>query len=147
MKSLAHAWRDGEVPPTHRSGPKPPRHWRTRSNPFEATWPRVVTWLESEPDQTAKQLSERLRAEAPSDFTVGQVHTLQRRVKEWRRLAARRLVFAEPLVERGQHAEMRRPSDERCTESARLRADDSSTSQFQTTRMSSAETIGVPEAS
>ena len=73
MKSLAHAWRDGEVRPTHRSGPKPPRHWRTRSNPFEATWPRVVTWLESEPDQTAKQLFERLRAEAPADFAVGQV--------------------------------------------------------------------------
>jgi hypothetical protein len=99
MKSLAHAWRDGEVRPTHRSGPKPPRHWRTRSDPFEATWPRVVTWLESEPNQTAKQLFERLRAEAPADFSVGQVRTLQRRVKEWRRLAARRLVFAEPLAD------------------------------------------------
>jgi hypothetical protein len=99
LKSLAHAWRAGEVRPTHRSGPKPPRHWRTRTDPFDATWPRVVTWLESEPDRTAKELFERLRAERPGDFSVGQVRTLQRRVKEWRRLAARRLVFAEPLAE------------------------------------------------
>lgn len=99
MKSLAHAWRDGEVRPTHRSGPKPPRHWRTRSDPFEATWPRVVTWLESEPDRTAKELFERLRSEGPGDFAAGQLRTLQRRVMEWRRLVARRLVFAEPLAD------------------------------------------------
>jgi hypothetical protein len=99
LKSLAHAWRDGEVRPTHRKGPKPPRHWRTRRDPFEATWPRVVTWLESEPDRTAKELFARLRGECSDDFVVGQLRTLQRRVREWRRLAARRLVFAEPLAD------------------------------------------------
>jgi len=97
LNSLAHAWRDGEVRHTHRTGPKPPRHWRTRTDPFEATWPRVVTWLESEPDRTAKELFERLRDECPGHFSVGQVRTLQRRVKEWRKLAARRLVFANHL--------------------------------------------------
>ena len=97
LKSLAHAWRDGEVRPTHRTGPKPARHWRTRTDPFEDTWPRVVTWLETEPDRTAKELFARLRGERPDDFHVGQLRTLQRRVQEWRRLAARRLVFAEPL--------------------------------------------------
>jgi hypothetical protein len=97
LKSLAHAWRDGEVRPTHRTGPKPPRHWRTRKDPFETTWPRVVTWLESEPDRTAKELFGRLRGECPGDFSGGQLRTLQRRVTEWRRLAARRLVFAEPI--------------------------------------------------
>ena len=112
LKSLAHAWRDGEVRPTHRSGPKPPRHWRTRADPFEATWPRVVTWLESEPDRTAKELFERLRGERPGEFSVGQVRTLQRRVKEWRRLAARRLVFAEPLAELGHDVATRCPGPE-----------------------------------
>jgi len=97
LRSLATAWRDGEIRPTHRSGPKPARHWRTREDPFETVWPRVVTWLESEPDRTAKELLDRLRTEHPSDFSEGQVRTLQRRVKEWRRMAARRLVFAEPL--------------------------------------------------
>ena len=120
LKSLANAWRDGEVRPTHRAGPKPPRHWRTRKGPFEATWPLVVTWLECEPDRTAKELFERLRDERPADFAAGQLRTLQRRVKDWRRLAARRLVFAEPLAElgndvatRGQGHESRIGSDQR----------------------------------
>jgi hypothetical protein len=97
LRSLASAWRDGEVRPTHRKGPKPPRHWRTRRDPFEAVWPRVVTWLESEPDRTAKELFERLQDQEPATFPSGQLRTLQRRVQEWRRLTVRRLVFAEPL--------------------------------------------------
>jgi hypothetical protein len=101
LKHLATAWRDGEVRPTHRAtaASKPPRHWRTRKNPFETVWPRVVVWLEAEPDRTAKELFERVRGESPADFTAGQLRTLQRRVKEWRRQAARRLVFAEPRTE------------------------------------------------
>jgi len=31
--------------------------------PFEKTWPRIVTWLELEPDRTAKQLLLRIQAE------------------------------------------------------------------------------------
>jgi hypothetical protein len=103
LKSLAQAWREGEVRPTHRKASKSPRYWRTRPDPFEATWPRVVIWLESEPHRTAKELFARLREEEPGVFTGGQLRTLQRRVKEWRRLAARRLVFAEPLTELGHH--------------------------------------------
>lgn len=82
-------------------GSKPSRHWRTRTDPFETAWPQVVLWLECEPDRTAKELFERLRHQRPADFAAGQLRTLQRKVKEWRRLAARRLVFAEPLVELG----------------------------------------------
>jgi hypothetical protein len=94
LKSLATAWRDGEVRPTHRKGPKPPRHWRTRPDPFRDAWPRVVTWLETEPDRTPQELFERLQLELPGAFLDGQLRTLQRRVKEWRSAAARRLVFA-----------------------------------------------------
>lgn len=97
LRSLATAWKDGEVRPTHRAGPKSERHWRTRRDPFEAEWPRVVTWLETEPDRTAKELLERLRGEG-AKLSPGQLRTLQRRVKEWRSLAARRLVFAEPAL-------------------------------------------------
>lgn len=93
-RSLATAWKDGEVRSTHRAGPKPPRRWRTRKDPFEAVWPRVVTWLESEPDATATGLLQRLQSEAPGGFPDGLLRTMQRRVKEWRRLAARRLVLA-----------------------------------------------------
>jgi hypothetical protein len=45
-----------------------------------------------EPDRTAKDLYDRLREERPGEFSDGQLRTLQRRVKEWRRLAVRRLV-------------------------------------------------------
>ena len=93
LKSLAHAWQDGEIRPTHRSGPKPARHWRTRADPFESVWPRVVTWLELEPDRTAKELFARLCGEPGAGFAVGQLRTLQRKVKAWRYLAARRLLF------------------------------------------------------
>ena len=98
LRTLASAWRDGEVRPTHRADPRPSRDWRTRADPFEAVWPSVLVWLESEPDQTAKELFARLRLEHPNAFQPGQLRTLQRRVKEWRRAAARRLVFiGQPL--------------------------------------------------
>jgi Integrase core domain len=96
LKSLAIAWKQGEPRPTHRKDPKPARDWRTRPDPFEAVWPRVVAWLEAEPDRTAKELLERLREDSPEAFTRGHLRTLQRRVKRWRQLAARRLVFADP---------------------------------------------------
>jgi hypothetical protein len=95
LKSLATAWRDGEPRPTHRSAPKPARYWRTRKDPFEQSWPLIVTWLESEPDRTAKELFERLRRRRETELPVGQLRTLQRRVKEWRKIAARRLIFSE----------------------------------------------------
>jgi hypothetical protein len=107
LKHLATAWREGEIRPTHRTtgASKAARHWRTRNDPFETVWPRVLVWLEAEPDRTAKELFERVRDEYPADFTAGQLRTLQRRVKDWRRLAARRLVFAEP---RGEVCDARR---------------------------------------
>ncbi len=96
LRSLATAWKEGEVRPTHRPGPKPERHWRTRRDPFEEVWPRVVGWLEAEPELTAKEALHRLRTEGLGEFPDGQLRTLQRRVKEWRHLAARRLVFTMP---------------------------------------------------
>lgn len=94
LASLAVAWREGEVRPTHR--PKPPAHryWRTRADPFAAVWPRVRAWFDAEPDRTAKELFARLQREDPNEFSDKQLRTLQRRVKEWRTEAARRLVFA-----------------------------------------------------
>ena len=96
LAGLSTAWRDGEVRPTHRPQPKPRRHWRTREDPFEATWPRVCEWLVTDPDRTAKEILQRLQWETPGQFTDGQVRTLQRRVKAWRRDAVRDLVFAQP---------------------------------------------------
>ncbi len=97
LRSLAVAWRAGEVGPTHRRGAKAPRWWRTRRDPFETAWPRVVQWLEAEPDRTAKELFDRLRREHLGMFVPGQLRTLQGRVKDWRRLEARRMILADPL--------------------------------------------------
>ncbi len=97
LRSLALAWRAGEVRPTHQPAAKTPRWWRTRHDPFETTWPRVVQWLEAEPQRTAKELFGRLRREHPGLFVPGQLRTLQRRVKDWRRLEARRLILADPM--------------------------------------------------
>jgi hypothetical protein len=98
LTGLATAWRDGEVRPTHRPQPtsKPRRHWRTRLDPFAAVWPRVCEWLDAEPDRTAEEILRRLQCQAPGQYTDGQLRTLQRRVKEWRREAVRNLVFADP---------------------------------------------------
>lgn len=76
---------EGEVDPGHRPGPEPPRPWRTRVDPFDRVWPRVVTWLEAEPTRTAKELLQRLREDGHGAFPYRQLRTLQRRVKEWRR--------------------------------------------------------------
>jgi hypothetical protein len=96
LSSLATAWQEGEVRPTHRdrAEPRSRRYWRTRPDPFEAVWPRIRAWLDVEPDRTAKELLERLQTEYPGQFSEGCLRTLQRRVQAWRRDAARRLVFA-----------------------------------------------------
>ena len=93
LKSLSTAWHDGEVRATHRAKPKPQRDWRTRKDPFEAVWPRILAWLQHEPDRTGIELLLRLQTEHPGEFPDKQLRTLQRRLKLWRRAAARNLVF------------------------------------------------------
>ncbi|WP_005034010.1 ISNCY family transposase [Holophaga foetida] len=94
LNGLSTAWQSGEVRPTHRPPEKPARTWRTREDPFEKDWLTISEWLETEPDRTAKELLQRLQIESPTNYTAGQLRTLQRRVKAWRDAEARRLVFA-----------------------------------------------------
>ncbi len=94
LKGLATAWQHGEVRATHRTAPRPARDWRTRRDPFEAVWSSVHEWLAVEPDRIGKEIFERLQSEHPGVFPDGQLRTFQRRVRDWRRTAARRLVFA-----------------------------------------------------
>ena len=101
LRSLALAWREGEVRPRPRPTTKKRRYWRTRIDPFETTWPRVVTWLETEPERTAQELFDRLRRERPGAFPPGQVRTLQRRVSPNRPVLYRpRTSFPHLFVER-----------------------------------------------
>ena len=94
LSQLPRLWRAGEVRPTHRKKPTKPRYWRTRKDPFETVWPEVLEWLQQEPESTAKALLCRLQQMCPGDYADGQLRTLQRRVREWRHVMAKRLVYA-----------------------------------------------------
>ena len=91
--SLQTAWRDGEVRPTHRKPVRAARHWRTRTDPFEATWSLLKSRLDRSPGITAKELFQQLQQEQPGVFLDGQLRTLQRRVKDWRREIVKHLLF------------------------------------------------------
>ena len=66
---------------------KKPRTWRTRKDPFAEVWPEVRVQLEVNPAQTAKALFVGLQQRYPGRFFNGQLRTLQRRVRDWRREA------------------------------------------------------------
>ena len=57
LSQLPRLWKEGEVRPTHRTYPASPRTWRTRTDPFEAVWPQLLSWLQDEPDLPATELS------------------------------------------------------------------------------------------
>lgn len=99
LAQLPDLWREGEARPTHRSKPRPARTWRTRKDPFDSVWSTVLGWLASEPDATAKEVFDRLQTTHNEAFSRGQLRTLQRRLKEWRREMARELLFGAQLPE------------------------------------------------
>lgn len=99
LATLPSLWKQGEARPTHRNSDSKPRDYRTRKDPFESVWSHVITWLQREPDATAKELFTRLQHEHPGQFTAGQLRTLQRRVRQWRQVIARQLVFGESEIE------------------------------------------------
>jgi hypothetical protein len=94
LAKLPELWREGEARPTHRQEDRRPRAWRTRKDPFEGVWAEILLWLQEDPEATAKTLFERLEREHPGRFPAGQLRTLQRRIREWRQVMARKLVYA-----------------------------------------------------
>jgi len=64
---------------------KEPRTYRTRKDPFEADWPEIEAQLEVLPGLETKALFEWLCAKHPGRYRTGQLRTLQRRVRRWRR--------------------------------------------------------------
>ncbi len=85
----------GEVRPTHRQDDAQPRHWRTRKDAFEIVWPEILAWLQETPEATAKQLFRKLQEKYPGKFKSGQLRTLQRRIRIWRQIMAKQLVFSD----------------------------------------------------
>ena len=56
LARLPSLWQQGEVRPTHKARVRPPRHWRTRKDPFEGVCCEVLLWLQKDPDTNAKDL-------------------------------------------------------------------------------------------
>ena len=104
LSGLRTAWREGEVRPTSVAKAKPKRS-RRRPDPFAAVAVELRGWFEAEPWHTSRELLERLQAQCPGVYPEGQLRTLQRRLKEWRREAAHQMVFgtttADPGFSRG----------------------------------------------
>jgi hypothetical protein len=65
---------------------------RRRPDPFQSHWAELLQWLEADPDQTGLQLFSTLRVKYPDCYVPGQLRTLQRRLKIWRRAAVQRLI-------------------------------------------------------
>ena len=97
LARLPSLWQQGEARPTHKARVGRPRHWRTRKDPFEGVWCDVLLWLEKDPDTNAKDLLARLHKAHPGRLGDAQLRTLQRRVKDWRGVMARKLVYAAPV--------------------------------------------------
>jgi hypothetical protein len=100
LSGLRTAWKEGEVRPTSVAKPKPKRS-RRRPDPFAAVTTELREWFEAEPWRTSRELLERLQTEHPGVYPEGQLRTLQRRLKEWRREAAHRMVFGTMTVDPG----------------------------------------------
>ena len=92
LSGLRTAWAEGEVRPTSKQKPKAPRG-RRRPDPLVTVTPRLREWFEAEPWRTSSEFLEQLQGEQPGLFPDKLLRTLQRRLKEWRREAAHKMVF------------------------------------------------------
>lgn len=93
LAQLPRLWEQGEVRPTHQLTPTKERDWRTRKDPFEGVWSTVLAWLEREPELTARSILDRLASDHPEVSSTKHLRTLQRRVRQWRHVLAKQLVF------------------------------------------------------
>lgn len=66
---------------------KEPRSYLTRADGFAPVWRELEEMLEQDPSLEAVTLMEHLCRQNSGQFQMGQVRTLQRRVKQWRAMA------------------------------------------------------------
>lgn len=100
LRAFAHRvrqWREDarargiEIGPLrYRQSPKP--RTRRRPDPLQANWSEMLQCLETDPDQTARELLTTFQTRYPNRYHVGHLRTLQRRLKIWRRDVVQRLI-------------------------------------------------------
>lgn len=93
LLGLRTSWQEGEVRPTSRPKKKVTQYYRRCPDPFEAVATQMREWFEAEPWRTSRELLERLQGKHPGVYPDGQLRTVQRRLKGWRREVAHTLVF------------------------------------------------------
>ena len=93
LARLPDRWPEEQENAGRKPGVRPPRTWRTRKDPFEGVWCKVLGWLEEDPDASAVALLERLQEAEPERFSRVHLRTLQRRVQKWRSIMASKLVY------------------------------------------------------
>lgn len=77
-------------PKTYRRFDNKPRGRRPAI--FKDHWEEMAVCLEEHPDQTALELLVEFQARYPGQYSLRQLHTLQRRVRAWRQQAVQRLI-------------------------------------------------------
>src|SRR6476619_717687 len=63
-----------------------------RPDTFKDHWEEMMQCLEQHPDQTALELLVEFQVRYPGRYSLRQLHTLQKRVRAWRRQAVQRLI-------------------------------------------------------
>jgi hypothetical protein len=102
----ARAWERGPLP----SQTTTKRDWRTRTDPFAGVWEDVIEpLLRRDEDRVlqAPTILELLEQQHPGEFSMGQLRTLQRRIRDWRALhGPDREVFFEQVHPPGREAQI-----------------------------------------
>ena len=99
LSGLRTAWQDGEVRPTARRKAPARKTKRNTPDPFRLVAVDLRAWFEAEPWRTSGELFDRLQTEYPGAYPDGQIRTLQRRIKDWRREKALLMVFGKPSTD------------------------------------------------
>ena len=58
------------------------------------SWCEILDWLQQHPDAKAAELLDQLMARYPGRYSRRQLRTLQRRIRQWRIVVAKQLVYA-----------------------------------------------------
>jgi len=99
LLGLRTSWQEGEARPTAKPKKRVAPYCRRCPDPLEAVSAQVRGWFEAEPWRTARELLERLQGEHPGVYPDGQLRTMQRRLKGWRREVAHTLVFGPAAID------------------------------------------------
>jgi hypothetical protein len=102
----AREWERGALPSQTRTK----RSWRTRKDPFDGVWAAEIEPLLRRDEERVLQATtilELLEQRHPGQFGVGQLRTLQRRMRDWRALQGPdREVFFEQVHPPGREAQI-----------------------------------------